>query len=96
MRVRSPSSHPPIPIPTAPAPESTSESIWKTFAARVRNRRSYLAAAQGGTSANKNLEILEEKMSPAQLETAQKFSREWREEHQIITRPIIPLGGGDG
>ena len=32
--------------------------------------------------AKDNLKILEEDMSPSQLESAQKFSREWREKNQ--------------
>ncbi len=36
-----------------------------------------LAAAQGNENASKGLEILEKKMSPAQLAEAQRLAREW-------------------
>ena len=37
-----------------------------------------LAAAQGNENASKGLEILEKKMSPAQLAEAQRLAREWK------------------
>ncbi|MCH8040900.1 MAG: sel1 repeat family protein, partial [Nitrospinae bacterium] len=37
-----------------------------------------LAAAQGNENASKGLEILEKKMSPAQLTEAQRLAREWK------------------
>ncbi len=41
-----------------------------------------IAASQGVASARINRDNIENKMSPAQLETAQKLAREWMAKHQ--------------